>query len=198
MVPRKPEQVVKLLAFFYVSLAQFGKGNMNFLEDVDYQPVVDALVRLGDQLNKPAYRFLKGETIALALEKVTQGRLKYVDEEGYDSIDVVTGKKFELKSVFSMFSEKDTITGRVSVANTNKETLEETFDYLLCIQTNPKKFAIAQLDWNECKDNIKSISGQFNLTKGVPVKKWICKNSTVFNDLPPATLEVRKMLESVL
>ena len=68
---------------------------MNFLEDVDYQPVVDALVRLGDQLNKPAYRFLKGETIALALEKVTQGRLKYVDEEGYDSIDVVTGKKFE-------------------------------------------------------------------------------------------------------
>ena len=122
---------------------------MNFLEDVDYQPVVDALVRLGDQLNKPAYRFLKGETIALALEKVTQGRLKYVDEEGYDSIDVVTGKKFELKSVFSMFSKKDTITGRVSVANTNKETLEETFDYLLCIQTNPKKFAIAQLDWNE-------------------------------------------------
>lgn len=169
----------------------------SFLKGVDYQPVVDALVRLGNQLNKPAYRFLKGETIGLALEKVTDGRLKYVDEEGYDSIDTETGKKYELKSVFNMFSKKDTITGRVSVANTNKETLEKTFDYLLCIQTNPKEFAIAQLEWDECENNIESISGQFNLIRGVPVKEWICKDATIFNDLPPAKLEVRKMLESV-
>ena len=86
----------------------------------------------------------------------------------------------------------------MSVANTNKDSLEKTFDYLLCIQTDPKKFAIARLTWDECKDNINSISGQFNLVKDVPVKEWICKDTTTFNQLPPAKLEVRKMLESVL
>ncbi len=103
---------------------------MSFLKTVNYQPVVDMLDRLGNQLNKPSYRFLKGEVIGLALEKATNGRLLYVDEEGYDSIDTITGVKYELKSTFSMFSNKDTITGRVSLSNTNKGSFNKTFDFL--------------------------------------------------------------------
>ena len=125
---------------------------MSFLNDVNYQQVVDTLNKLGNQLNKPAYRFLKGEIIALALEKATGGRLEYVDEEGYDNIDIETGLKYELKSTFSMFAD-DTITGRVSLSNTNKDSFKKTFDYLLCIQTDPKNFAIAQLTWDECNNN---------------------------------------------
>jgi hypothetical protein len=171
---------------------------MSFLKDVDYQPVVDCLVKLGNQLNKPSYRFLKGEVIALSLEKATGGRLKYVDEEGYDSIDLETDIKYEFKSVADMFSPNGTITGRVSISNTNKDVFTQKFDYLLCIQSTPSKFAIAQLTWDECSKNYETKNGQFNLSHGLPVTNWICKNSTEVRDLEPAKLEVRKLLESIL
>ena len=171
---------------------------MSFLKDVDYQPVVDCLVKLGGQLNKPSYRFLKGEVLALSLEKVTGGRLKYVDQEGYDSIDLETNTKYEFKSVADMFSPKNTITGRVSLQNTNKSTFNQSFDYLLCIQSAPHRFAIAQLTWDECNKNLETKSGQFNLKPGLPVVNWICKDSTVVNNLQPITLDVRKLLESIL
>lgn len=172
---------------------------MSFLKTVDYQPVVDCLIKLGKQLDKPSYRFLKGEVIALALEKATNGRLKYVDEEGYDSIDLETGIKYEFKSTASMFSASEKITGRVSISNTNKDTFTKTFDYLLCIQSTPSKFAIAQLTWDECNDNYnKSKNGQFNLNYGLPVNNWICKNSTKVYNFQPVKLEVRKLLESIL
>lgn len=171
---------------------------MSFLENIDYQPVVDCLVKLGNQLNKPSYRFLKGEIIALSLEKVTAGRLKYVDEEGYDSVDLETNEKYEFKSVTNMFSG-NIITGRVSLSNTNKDVFVKTFDYLLCIQTDPAKFAIAQMSWNECVKNYnKNSKGQFNLNKKIPVTKWICKDHTKVFEHEPVKLEIRKLLESVL
>ena len=170
---------------------------MDFLTAIDYQPVVDALVRLGDQLNRPSYRFLKGEIVALALQKVTDNRLRYVDEEGYDSIDLETGLKYELKSTFNMFSN-DKISGRVTLSNTNKDTFNSTFDHLLCIQTDPTRFAIAQLSFDECLQNCETSNGQFNLKRGVQVTKWICKDRTKFNDLPLTKLEVRRLLENVL
>ncbi len=173
---------------------------MSFLETIDYQPVVDCLTKLGKQLGKPSYRFLKGEVVALALEKATGGRLKYVDEEGYDSIDLNTGMKYEFKSTANMFSSSfDKITGRVSISNTNKDSLSQTFDYLLCVQSTPAKFAIAQLSWDECSKNHNKVkNGQFNLNYGLPVTHWICKNSTSVNKFNPVKLDVRKLLESVL
>jgi len=168
------------------------------LDKIDYQPVVDCLIRLGDQLNKPAYRFLKGEVIALSLEKATGGRLKYVDEEGYDAIDLETNIKYEYKSTTEMF-KNDTITGRVSLSNTNKENFEKTFDYLLCIQSNPSKFAIARMTWDECSENYNTNSkGQFNLNRGIIVNEWICRDKTIVNDLEPVRIDIRKLLESVI
>jgi hypothetical protein len=162
--------------------------------------MVDTLVRLGNQLNKPSYRFLKGDLIALSLEKCTEGRLLYVDEEGYDSVDVETGVKYELKSVANMFSAKNTISGRVSLANTNKSEFKQTFDYLLCIQTDPKKFAIAQLTWKECYDNCVKLDGQFNLNKHVPVSNWICETGDTYvkPDLNMVKLNPRDLFKEVL
>jgi hypothetical protein len=170
---------------------------MEYLNGVNYQPVVDMLVKLGNQLNKPAYRFLKGEVIALALEKATKGRLVYVDEEGFDSIDTVTGLKYELKSTFSMFTQNK-ITGRVTLSNTNKNSFTSTFDHLLCIQTNPHKFAIAQISLEDCIANCETLNGQFNLKRGIMVTNWVCKDKTQFNQLPLEKLEIRKLLENVL
>lgn len=171
---------------------------MSFLQNTNYQPVVDALSRLGDQLNKPSLRFLKGEVIALALEQASNGRLKYVDKEGYDCVDTVTGDKYELKSVANMFSD-DKVTGRVSVSNSKKSTLNQTFDYLLCIQSDPTKFAVAQLTWNEVSPNLVPSGGQFNLQKGVPINTWICQPGTTnYQKLPQTQLNIRKLLESVI
>jgi hypothetical protein len=171
---------------------------MSFLIDINYQPIVDTLVKLGKQLNKPSYRFLKGEVIGLALEKATDGRLQYVDEAGYDSVDLQTGYKYELKSTSNMFDSKGNISGRVSLSNTNKVTFSKTFDYLLCIQTEPSKFSIGQLSWDECNSNYVAINGQFNLKKGIPISTWICRNSTSVIPIPSVKLDVRKLLESVL
>jgi len=171
---------------------------MSFLREAEYQSVVDALVRIGNQLNAPSLRFSKGAAIAMAMEKATKYRLKYVDQEGYDCIDLETGTKYELKSTADMFTN-NLITGRVSVSNTNKSTFAQTFDYLLCIQSTPSKFAIAQLTWNECDQNLdRSKPGQFNLNHKLPVTNWICRNCTIVKDLPLAPLDMRKMLESAL
>lgn len=171
---------------------------MSFLKTVDFQPVVNTLIKLGPQLNKPSLRFLKGEVIALAIEKATGGRLQYVDQEGYDSVDQTTGEKYEFKSVTDMF-KGNAVHGRVSLANTNKDSFNETFDYLLLIQSDPNKFALAQMTWAECNNNLVAKSGQFNLAKDVPVTNWICQNKTTYDaTLQPVKLDVRKLLETVL
>lgn len=166
------------------------------LSQYDYQFLADTMNKIGNQFNKPAYRFLKGECIGYAMEKVTGGRLRYVDQEGYDSIDDVTGLKYEYKSTYSMF-ENDLVTGRVTLANTNKGAFARTFDYLLCIQTNPNAIAIAQLTWDECNSNHKTVSGQFNLTHKVPVTNWVCKNNTTNKNLPLVDIKFDKMWESI-
>ena len=171
----------------------------SFLHYVNYQSVVDSLVKTGGQLNQPSYRFLKGDLIALAIEKATEGRLRYVDKEGYDSVDLQTGVKYELKSVANMFSAKGTISGRVSLANTNKKEFKNTFDYLLCIQSDPKKFAICCLTWEECFNNSTKLDGQFNLDKGVVVSNWICEvGDTKIPDLEQVDLNIRGLFEKVL
>lgn len=169
-----------------------------FLKSLNFQPLVDTLVRTGKQLNKHSYRMLKGELIGIGVEKISNGRLKYVDKAGYDNIDLQTGIKYELKSLTNMFSKKGEITGRVSLANTNKEKLQKTFDYLLCIQSNPNKFAVCSLTWQECFENHTSVSGQFNLERGIKVTNWICKpNTTKCNNLPQTDLKIKECLMSV-
>lgn len=171
------------------------------MSSYDYQCVVDMLIKLGDQLNKKNYRFLKGDLIAMALEKATNGRLKYEDAIGYDSVDQIDGTKYEIKSVYRAFSKKNKISGKINLSNTYKvenPKFEKTFDYLLVVQSNPKDFAIAAFDWKTCKTNSYFMSGQFNLKTGIDVQKWVCKNSTKFRYLEPVKLDIRKLLETVL
>lgn len=171
------------------------------LQSYDYQPVVDMLVKLGDQLNRPNYRFLKGDVIAMAIEKATKSRLKYEDAVGYDSVDQIDGVKYEIKSVHTAFSKKGKISGKINLSNTYKvknPKFEKTFDYLLVVQSDPKNFAIAMFDWETCKKNSYFISGQFNLKTGLSVKNWVCKDNTEFRYLEPVKLNIRKLLETVL
>ena len=69
---------------------------------------------------------------------------------------------------------------------------------MLCIQSNPKKFAIAQLSWDDCYCNHTAINGQFNLNRGVPVKTWISKKDTKFLELNQEKLDIRSLIEKVL
>ena len=170
------------------------------LQSYDYQPVVDMLVKLGNQLNRPNYRFLKGDVIAMAIEKATHGRLKYDDAVGYDSVDKVNGLKYEIKSVTKAFSKDDTISGKINLCNTykiNGTKFNRTFDFLLVVQSDPETFAIAMFDWETCNANHYFMDGQYNLNRGLKVSEWICKDKTVVKSLPPIKLDVKKLLETV-
>jgi len=171
------------------------------LAEYDYQCVVDMLVKLGSQLNRPNYRFLKGDIIAMSLEKATNGRLEYVDAVGYDSIDQFTGKKYEIKSVSKAFSKDDRVSGKVNLCNTYKMSgtnFAKTFDYLICVQTDPSIFAIAEFSWETCDKNKYFMDGQFNLKRGTLVERWICKDRTEVKNLSEVKLNVKKLLETVL
>ena len=171
------------------------------LSEYDYQCVVDMLTRLGNQLNKPNYRFLKGDVIAYAIEKATDGRLRYEDATGYDSIDQITGLKYEIKSVTKAFSKTNQISGKINLCNTYKTRnpkFTKTFDYLLCVQSDPKTFSIAEFDWETCNNNKYFMDGQFNLNRKLLVQKWICKDKTIVNNIAEVRLDIRKMLENLL
>ena len=66
----------------------------------NWQCMLDTLEAVGDQLNKPAYRFLKGELICCAIEEATG--MEYVDEVGYDLVDS-EGIRYECRSQISTF-----------------------------------------------------------------------------------------------
>ena len=169
----------------------------------DYQIVVDALIKVGHQLNKPNLRGMKGDLISIAIEVATNRRLTYVDQLGYDSIDTVTGLKYEFKSQRKFFDSDGHTSVATNLRNTRRKrnsdlVFNKTFDYLFCIQTDPKNFAIAQFDWQTCYDNHYYQDGQFNMTKGMLVPTWICKGNTVVKNLPEVKIDMRKMLEDII
>ena len=169
----------------------------------NYQIVVDSLIKVGTQLNKPSLRGLKGDLISLAIEIATDRRLNYVDQIGYDSVDTVTGLRYEFKSQKRFFTPDGYTAVATNLRNTRRKKnanliLNKTFDYLFCIQTDPKNFAIAQFDWQTCYDNHFYQDGQLNMIRGMQVPVWICKNSTVVRKIPEVKINIRKMLEDII
>lgn len=168
------------------------------LSHFDYQCIVDALLKTGDQLNEQSLRFLKGKVVTIGIEKATGGRVEYVDKKGYDNVDKVTGIKYEVKSLTKMFNDFGALSTDVILCNTQGDVkFTKTFDYLLCVQSDPREFAIAQFDWQTCYDNHFHSEGQFKLRRGLSVTKWICRDKTRVKQLEPVPLNIKKMLEDL-
>lgn len=172
------------------------------LANCDYQCVVDTLQRMGDQFNKRSRRFHKSDIICESIEAASGGRLKYVDEIGYDSIDQITDLKYEIKSEERMFTPDGKTLKPIVLRNTlnRKEILpiDKTFDYLFVIETNLRDFAIAEFDWKTCFDNHYYEDGRFKMKAGLEVKKWICKDRTRVRNVPVVTLDFKKFFEPII
>ena len=99
----------------------------------NWQCMLDTLEAVGDQLNKPAYRFIKGELICCAVEEATS--INYVDEVGYDLVDS-EGIRYECRSQINAFYKTKDCTRKGIVlknmlSGENNINTELGFDYLI-------------------------------------------------------------------
>lgn len=172
---------------------------MNFdldkLQSYDYQCMTNMLERLGGQLNKPSYRFMKGEAICIALEKATDGYLKYVDEEGYDMI-TPDGVKYEVRSEANCFyARKDAVKKGTILKNGNGVgEFTKNFDYLLRIDSNPERMRIAAFTWETCKEHCYAAGDQWKLD-AIPVEYWIDEGRTQPSGLSEVKIDFRPVME---
>jgi len=140
----------------------------------NWQCMLDTLEAVGDQLNKPAYRFLKGELICCAIEEATG--MEYVDEVGYDLVDS-EGIRYECRSQISTFyktkdcTKKGVILKNMLSGETNINA-ELGFDYLILVQSDVEDFRVAVVDRSECDSNSFQVDGQVRLNS-IPVKHWV-------------------------
>ncbi len=117
----------------------------------NWQLFFQAACNLGDQLNETTWRFLKAETLAIALEMSSGGEAKYVDDTGYDL--VIGDVKIEVKTVGNLtqraFTKSlDTSTLRIKNTMGMTQKFEKTFDYLVVANSEPPYLA-ALTTWEE-------------------------------------------------
>lgn len=162
----------------------------------DYQPVVDTIMRMGNQFNERSDRFIKGRIITDAIQRATNGRLKFINKVGYDSVDESTKVKYEIRSLHDMFTDHWRLKNPLNLKNTlGNPKIEKTFDFLWAVQTDPRNFAIAEFDWQTCYDNHYYEGGQFKMKSDVDVVKWISRRNTRMKNIEQITLDIDKFLE---
>ena len=115
-------------------------------EVFDYQSYANLMHGIGKQCNEHKLRFDKSDFVEKSLEEMSGGRLKWVDEEGYDNIDTKYGYKLEVKFMEdSLFTKKRVTlkeyTGSYRIKNTYMVTDTATkvarpADYYLFFQQN--------------------------------------------------------------
>ena len=141
----------------------------------NWQCVLDTIEAVGDQLNKPTYRFLKGELICCAVEEATG--MEYVDEVGYDLVDSENMHSYEVRSMTSAFYKRGEFTKKGIILKNmlSSKTVGNAglgFDYLLLVQTEVDDFRVAIIPREVCDNNSHQIHGQVRLDS-IPVEHWV-------------------------
>jgi len=114
-------------------------------EIFDYQSYANLMHGIGKQCNGQKLRFDKSDFIEKSLEEMSGGRLKWVDEEGYDNVDTKYDYKLEIKyKEDSLFTKKKVYlkeyTTKYTIKNTQGNsygsTVQTVADYYLFFQQN--------------------------------------------------------------
>tara|TARA_R110002153_G_scaffold213997_1_gene366585 strand:+ start:3553 stop:4137 length:585 start_codon:yes stop_codon:yes gene_type:complete len=160
----------------------------------NYNGFFSMVDNIADELNERKNRFDKSDLLEQCFEQITGGRIKWVDEKGYDHIDAEDGTKFEMKSQkFCLYTKKGFLKDKTSkikltntLQNTDNKVLEPTSDWLLIVDTgNKNSYSVAIISYEdvvgkyskELKDGFEcqipiselvflSIPSQITLTKG--------------------------------
>ncbi len=113
-------------------------------ESFDYQAYANLMYGLGKQCNGRKDRFDKSDFVEKSLEEFSDGRLKWVDEEGYDNVDTKYDHKLEVKYMQDSLyiKDKETLkykTGVYKIKNnlgSSFATIQDPADYYLFFQQN--------------------------------------------------------------
>ena len=128
--------------------------------DLDYDGFFTMVKHVGPTLNERKNRFDKADVFESGLEKATKGKLKWVDQIGYDMICPATRKRFEVKSQANVLY---TQTGNLrpkntppikltnTMQNSEEKDLKATADYLIIIDSS--KHSMALISYKEVVDN---------------------------------------------
>lgn len=174
--------------------------SLDFLKCLNWQLVVNAITRLGNQANKPSYRFLKGHLVCDGICHASRGRLVFADEKGYDLLDTHTNLKFEVRSQHATICTKDQTRTRRGIPLKNiygqsgLSHFHKTFDYLLIVQSNPRKFRVVAISWDQCHQSAYHNGDQIKL-KSTCISHRICNPDQVeYQALPQITVNYSNIL----
>ncbi len=124
----------------------------------NYNGFFSMVENIADELNDRKNRFDKSDLLEQCFEQITDGRIKWIDEEGCDHIDEKSGTKFEMKSQkFCLYTAKGNLkkkTTAIKLTNTlqNKEdrVLKATSDWLLVVDTgNENSYSVAIISYKD-------------------------------------------------
>lgn len=144
------------------------KEDIDGLRKYDWQTIVDYGNSL-EELNDSQWRFIKGLSIELFLEKMSNGQLTYVGEKHRDFISNISKNSIELKSQFSstMFDKKGRLRKNYSIRlnnsqGTNKLELQESdvCDFVLVVMQD----GAFTVDKKTVLNNVKYSGDGFALT----------------------------------
>jgi len=112
----------------------------------DYNSFFSMIEHIGPSLNSPKNRFDKADLIEAGCQAATDGRIEWVDEQGWDLQDKGCDVKFEVKSQGNCLSTptaglKTGMTSKIKLTNTlqqgDNKKLKATADWLILIDTKP-------------------------------------------------------------
>jgi hypothetical protein len=173
----------------------------NLRNRIDWNCVFSVMETLKTTYNENMMRFVKSHMISKAIQKASDGYLKYVNKTGYDFV-TENNEKIELKSGIKIFQKRKQQTEVITIMNTNGQSTDtkvftKTFDYLLLIE--PGMAAITT--WEKMRPYIKPRGDSFKAQIPFTAIEIFKQSDTVmdFNESLPDIIEdaMDKTLQSI-
>lgn len=109
---------------------------------LDFKYIFSMNNTLSHMYNERMVRFVKSELLSRTIQKISRGKLLYVNQNGYDFFLPELNVKIEFKSGIDIFGRpRSSNTSLIKLDNTNgrdsrSKVYTKTFDYLLLIDLN--------------------------------------------------------------
>ena len=106
------------------------------INSVNWNKVMSLLISFREEYNDYGGRFVKSDLLGQGIEKFSEGKLKYINEDGCDFYLPEKNLRIEMKSgmkIFQTSKTNNTVELKIKNFNGNATEMEKTFDYLLLI-----------------------------------------------------------------
>ena len=136
----------------------------------------------GKDLNGRKERFDKADILEIGIQEYSGGKLKWVDEIGYDHVCEETKEKIEVKSQgFCLHTKIGNLkkkTSSIKLTNTlgssDKREYKQTFDKLLIVDTGSQSsYSAAYISYDVAKKYIKSSGDGFVIQVPIEELNWL-------------------------